>query len=74
MDEALRKRLDAVLALLAVIAALLAGVLVAVGGARVLALLVLVGFTFGTAGWSMWATYGDRETRPDSADETRGGR
>jgi len=68
MDDALRKRLDAVVALLAVVAALLAGVLVAVGGARVLASLVLLGLVSGTAGWSVWATYVDGNARSDSAD------
>lgn len=44
MDDALRKRLDAVIALLAVIAALLALVLVAVGGGGLLALGVTLAF------------------------------
>ncbi|USZ68006.1 hypothetical protein NGM10_14890 [Halorussus salilacus] len=43
MDDALRKRLDAIVALLAVVAFLLAGVVVAVGGGNFLATLVFVG-------------------------------
>jgi fucose permease len=47
MDEALRKRLDAIVALLAVIAFLLAGVVVAVGGGDFLAMLLFVGAVLG---------------------------
>ncbi|WP_132060172.1 hypothetical protein [Halorussus amylolyticus] len=47
MNEALRKRLDAIIALLAVVAFLLAGVVVAVGGGDFLALLVFVGAVVG---------------------------
>jgi hypothetical protein len=47
MDEALRKRLDAIVALLAVVAFLLAGVVVAVGGGDFLAMLVFVGAMVG---------------------------
>lgn len=47
MDEALRKRLDAIVALLAVIAFLLAGVVVAVGGGDFLAMLLFVGAIVG---------------------------
>ncbi|WP_135805576.1 hypothetical protein [Halorussus marinus] len=64
MDDALRRRLDAVVVLLATIAALLAGVLVALGGARVLAALVLVGLPAGVLGWAALANY----RGPDDAD------
>lgn len=47
MNEALRKRLDAIVALLAVVAFLLAGVVVAVGGGDFLAVLVFVGVVLG---------------------------
>lgn len=47
MDDALRKRLDAVVALLAVIAFLLAGVAVAVGGGDFLAMLLFLGAVVG---------------------------
>lgn len=59
MDDALRIRLDAAVALLAVIVLLLAGVLVALGGARLLALLTLVGLTLGLFGWSAKVAHGD---------------
>lgn len=58
MDEALRKRLDAIVALLAVVVFLLVGVVVAVGGLRLLSLLVLVGVVVGFFAWSELATDG----------------
>lgn len=47
MDEALRKRLDAIVVLLGIIAFLLAGVVVAVGGGDFLAMLLFVGAVLG---------------------------
>ena len=43
MNDALRKRLDAIIALLAVVVFLLAGITVAVGGGEVLVLLLFAG-------------------------------
>jgi hypothetical protein len=56
MDPVLRKRLDAIVALLTVVAILLAGLVVAVGGDRLLSIFVLLGVVVGFLVWSQLAT------------------
>jgi hypothetical protein len=56
MDSVLRKRLDAIVALLTVVAILLAGLVVAVGGDRLLSIFVLLGVVVGFSVWSQLAT------------------
>jgi uncharacterized membrane protein len=56
MDPVLRKRLDVIVALLTVVAILLAGLVVAVGGDRLLSIFVLLGVVVGFWVWSQLAT------------------
>ena len=69
MDDALRKRLDAIVALLAAIALLLVGIVAAVGGPQFLATLVLVGGVFCFVALSVYAEWRERET--DAADSSK---
>ena len=66
MDDALRKRLDAIVALLAAIAVLLVGVVAAVGGLEFLASLVIVGFLASTLGREAWNAHLEREDDEES--------
>ncbi|MFC4549635.1 MULTISPECIES: hypothetical protein [Halorussus] len=69
MDDALRKRLDAIVALLAAIALLLVGVVAAVGGLQYLATLVVVGFLASLLGLEAWNAHLEREDDSDSSEE-----
>ncbi|WP_128475788.1 hypothetical protein [Halorussus pelagicus] len=66
MDDALRKRLDAIIGLLAVIACLLVVVVAAVGGGPLLAKTLLFGSVFALFGWIAWEDYEDRNGENES--------
>ena len=63
MDDTLRQRLDAILALLSVIVVLLVALIFTVGGARVIALMVLSGFVISIVGYAM---YVDHREHPEA--------
>ena len=69
MDDALRKRLDAIVGLLAVVACLLAGVVVGVGGGPLLVKTLLFGSVFALFGWAVWEDAADRTGENESASD-----
>ncbi|UPV74235.1 hypothetical protein M0R89_17065 [Halorussus limi] len=66
MDDALRKRLDAIVGLLAVVVLLLAGVVVGLGGGRFPVGTLLFGFIFALVGVTVWTDFVDRIAPSDS--------